>query len=73
MRKLDAKLKVKLMSSANLNAKLKVKLNTKVKTESKLMSNANKNKHLSATLPGSGARKVLDGLQVHRFVVAQFE
>jgi hypothetical protein len=44
-----------------------------LKTKTKTKSNANKNKILTFQLPGNGARKVLDGLQVHRFVVAQFE
>ena len=35
-----------------------------------LISSANKNKILSATLPGNGARKVLDNLQEQGIVVA---
>jgi hypothetical protein len=33
------------------------------KLKVKLMSSANENKNLSATLPGNGARKVLDNPQ----------
>ena len=41
-----------------------------MQTENKLMYSAHKNKSLSATLPGNGARKVLDNPQVQGIVVA---
>jgi hypothetical protein len=39
------------------------------KLKVKLKSSAHKNKSLSATLPGNGARKVLDNPQEHGFTI----
>jgi hypothetical protein len=47
-----------------------IKTNARCKTKSKTKVSAHKNKSLSATLPGNGARKVLDNLQVQGITVA---
>ena len=41
-----------------------------MQTKNKLMYSAHKSKSLSATLPGNGARKVLDNPHVQGIVVA---
>ena len=63
----NAKLKIKWhydnatkITNATLNAKLKINL----------MASTHKNKNLSATLPGNGARKVLDNPQEQGITVA---